>query len=59
MCECGKLQVSEGRMMEEVSAIMAYDSHVMEQMSEDEILACLVGETGPIFTLTHTTYSSV
>nr|XP_040055811.1 rab GTPase-activating protein 1-like [Gasterosteus aculeatus aculeatus] len=29
-------------MMEEVSAIMAYDSHVMEQMSEDEILACLI-----------------
>ncbi|XP_037343315.2 rab GTPase-activating protein 1-like [Pungitius pungitius] len=29
-------------MMEEVSAIMAYDAHVMEQMSEDEILACLI-----------------
>ncbi|KAM6917826.1 rab GTPase-activating protein 1-like [Lycodopsis pacificus] len=38
-------------MMEEVSTIMAYDAHVMEQMSEDEILACLVGETGPIFTI--------
>ncbi|XP_054470553.1 rab GTPase-activating protein 1-like [Anoplopoma fimbria] len=38
-------------MMEEVSTIMAYDAHVMEQMSEEEILACLVGETGSIFTI--------
>ncbi|TNN24914.1 hypothetical protein EYF80_064960 [Liparis tanakae] len=30
-------------MMEEVSTIMAYDAQVMEQMSEEEILACLVG----------------
>ncbi|KAM8914869.1 rab GTPase-activating protein 1-like [Spinachia spinachia] len=29
-------------MMEEVSATMAYDAHVMEQMSEDEILTCLI-----------------
>ncbi|XP_075964738.1 rab GTPase-activating protein 1-like [Anarhichas minor] len=32
-------------MMEEVSTIMAYDAHVMEQMSEDEILACLIPAT--------------
>ncbi|XP_040916806.1 rab GTPase-activating protein 1-like [Toxotes jaculatrix] len=38
-------------MMEEVSMMMAYDAHVMEQMSEDEILACLVAETGPKFTV--------
>ncbi|XP_020508314.2 rab GTPase-activating protein 1-like [Labrus bergylta] len=37
-------------MMEEVSVMMAYDAQVMEQMSEDEILACLVEETGPKFT---------
>ncbi|XP_035530294.1 rab GTPase-activating protein 1-like [Morone saxatilis] len=38
-------------MMEEVSVMMAYDAHVMEQMSEEEILACLVAETGPKFTV--------
>ncbi|KAM6969122.1 rab GTPase-activating protein 1-like [Tautogolabrus adspersus] len=38
-------------MMEEVSVMMAYDTQVMEQMSEDEILACLVDETGPKFTV--------
>uniref|UniRef100_A0A8D3D1Z9 Rab GTPase-activating protein 1-like n=1 Tax=Scophthalmus maximus TaxID=52904 RepID=A0A8D3D1Z9_SCOMX len=38
-------------MMEEVSTMMAYDAHVMEQMSEEEILACLVAETGPKFTV--------
>ncbi|XP_068457344.1 rab GTPase-activating protein 1-like [Clinocottus analis] len=32
-------------MMEEVSTIMAYDGHVMEQMSEEEILACLIPAT--------------
>nr|XP_046269190.1 rab GTPase-activating protein 1-like isoform X2 [Scatophagus argus] len=37
-------------MMEEVSAMMACDAHVMEQMSEEEILACLVAETEPKFT---------
>ncbi|XP_056248727.1 rab GTPase-activating protein 1-like [Seriola aureovittata] len=38
-------------MMEEVSVMMAYDAQVMEQMSEEEILACLVDETGPKFTV--------
>ncbi|XP_029350463.1 rab GTPase-activating protein 1-like isoform X2 [Echeneis naucrates] len=38
-------------MMEEVSMMMAYDAQVMEQMSEEEILACLVAETGPKFTV--------
>lgn len=31
--------------------MMAYDAQVMEQMSEAEILACLVAETGPTFTV--------
>ncbi|GLD47915.1 rab GTPase-activating protein 1-like protein [Lates japonicus] len=38
-------------MMEEVSTMMAYDAQVMEQMSEEEILACLVAETEPKFTV--------
>ncbi|XP_010738779.2 rab GTPase-activating protein 1-like [Larimichthys crocea] len=38
-------------MMEEVSVMMAYDANVMEQMSEDEILACLVADTEPKFTV--------
>ncbi|XP_034531410.1 rab GTPase-activating protein 1-like [Notolabrus celidotus] len=38
-------------MMEEVSDMMAYDAQVMAQMSEEEILACLVDETGPKFTV--------
>ncbi|KAG8013252.1 Rab GTPase-activating protein 1-like [Nibea albiflora] len=38
-------------MMEEVSVMMAYDASVMEQMSEEEILACLVADTGPKFTV--------
>ncbi|KAM9341047.1 rab GTPase-activating protein 1-like [Symphorus nematophorus] len=38
-------------MMEEVSVMMAYDAQIMEQMSEEEILACLVDETGPKFTV--------
>ncbi|XP_074548449.1 rab GTPase-activating protein 1-like isoform X2 [Halichoeres trimaculatus] len=38
-------------MMEEVSNMMAYDAQVMEQMSEEEILACLVAETEPKFTV--------
>lgn len=37
--------------MEEVSNMMAYDAQVMEQMSEEEILACLVSETEPKFTV--------
>lgn len=40
-----------GNMMEEVSVMMAYDAQVMNQMSEEEILACLVAETGPKFTV--------
>ncbi|XP_034063296.1 rab GTPase-activating protein 1-like [Gymnodraco acuticeps] len=38
-------------MMEEVSMTMAYDADTMEQLSEEEILACLVEETGPTFTV--------
>ncbi|TKS86819.1 Rab GTPase-activating protein 1-like, isoform 10 [Collichthys lucidus] len=38
-------------MMEEVSVMMACDAKVMEQMSEDEILACLVADTEPKFTV--------
>ncbi|KAF3845054.1 hypothetical protein F7725_008217 [Dissostichus mawsoni] len=38
-------------MMEEVSMTMAYDADTMEQMSEEEILACLAEETGPKFTV--------
>ncbi|XP_041809752.1 rab GTPase-activating protein 1-like [Chelmon rostratus] len=38
-------------MMEEVSVMMAHDAHLMEQMSEEEILECLVAETGPQFTV--------
>lgn len=41
-------------MMEEVSVMMAYDANVMEQMSEDEILACLVADTEPKFTVRST-----
>lgn len=40
-----------GKMMEEVSVTMHYDVHDMDQMSEEEILACLVAETGPKFTV--------
>ncbi|XP_029316856.1 rab GTPase-activating protein 1-like [Cottoperca gobio] len=36
-------------MMEEVSMTMACDAYVMDQMSEEEILACLVEETEPTF----------
>ncbi|XP_029900428.1 rab GTPase-activating protein 1-like [Myripristis murdjan] len=32
-------------MMEEVSITMAYDAHTVDQMSEEEILACLVAES--------------
>ncbi|KAM8833142.1 rab GTPase-activating protein 1-like [Synchiropus picturatus] len=38
-------------MMEEVSVMMAYDAQAVEQMSEEEILACLVEEPGPTFTV--------
>ncbi|KAM3595306.1 uncharacterized protein V6R79_021402 [Siganus canaliculatus] len=38
-------------MMEDVCMAMAYDATVMEQMSEEEILACLVEESGPKFTV--------
>ncbi|XP_010793324.1 rab GTPase-activating protein 1-like, isoform 10 isoform X2 [Notothenia coriiceps] len=38
-------------MMEEVSMTMAYDADTLEQLSEEEILACLVEETGPKFTV--------
>ncbi|XP_070712371.1 rab GTPase-activating protein 1-like [Pempheris klunzingeri] len=38
-------------MMEEVSVMMAYDAHVMDRMSEEEVLACLVAETEPKFTV--------
>ncbi|XP_012709376.2 rab GTPase-activating protein 1-like isoform X1 [Fundulus heteroclitus] len=36
-------------MMQEVSMVTAYDAHAIDQMSEEEILACLVAETGPTF----------
>ncbi|XP_055361859.1 rab GTPase-activating protein 1-like isoform X2 [Betta splendens] len=38
-------------MMEEVFTMMAYDAQAVEQMSEQEILACLGAETGPTFTV--------
>ncbi|KAM7376087.1 hypothetical protein PAMP_005834 [Pampus punctatissimus] len=38
-------------MMEEVHMTMAYDAHVVDQMSDDEILASLVAETVPTFTV--------
>uniref|UniRef100_A0A3Q0SBT6 Uncharacterized protein n=1 Tax=Amphilophus citrinellus TaxID=61819 RepID=A0A3Q0SBT6_AMPCI len=38
-------------MMEEVSAVTAYDAHTIGQMSEEEILASLVAETEPKFTV--------
>lgn len=34
-------------MMEEVSIAVAYDSHIIDQMSEEEILASLVVESLP------------
>lgn len=43
-----------GKMMEEVSVMMAYDANLVEQMSEEEILASLVEETGPKFTVRFT-----
>ncbi|XP_068195326.1 rab GTPase-activating protein 1-like isoform X2 [Antennarius striatus] len=46
----GKASVLDN-MMEEVSDMMAYDSSAMEKMSEEEILACLVSETGPGLTI--------
>ncbi|XP_069008696.1 rab GTPase-activating protein 1-like [Embiotoca jacksoni] len=38
-------------MMEEVSVATACDAHAIDQMSEEEIFACLVAETGPRFTV--------
>lgn len=38
-------------MMDEMSIMMPYDAPDMEQMSEEEILACLAAETGPNFTV--------
>ena len=38
-------------MMEEMSMAMACDANFMDQMTEEEILACLVAETGPTFTV--------
>ncbi|XP_072221246.1 rab GTPase-activating protein 1-like [Leuresthes tenuis] len=38
-------------MMEEMCVAMACDATVMDQMTEEEILACLVAETGPTFTV--------
>lgn len=34
-------------MMEEVSIALAYDAHIIDQMSEEEILASLVVESLP------------
>lgn len=36
-----------GAMMQEVSMVTAYDANAIEQMSEEEILAYLVADTGP------------
>lgn len=38
-------------MMEEVSTTMQCDFYDMERMSEEEILACLVADTEPKFTV--------
>ncbi len=38
---------SPAKMMEEVSITVAYDAHIIDQMSEEEILASLVVETLP------------
>ncbi len=38
-------------MMEDVSAMMAYDAKLMEQMTEEEILASLVDDVEPKFTV--------
>ncbi|XP_061599805.1 rab GTPase-activating protein 1-like [Cololabis saira] len=38
-------------MMQEMSTVMACDSHVVEEMSEEEILACLAAEIEPTFTV--------
>lgn len=40
-----------GKMMEEVSVTMQCDVYNMDQMSEEEILACLVADTEPKFTV--------
>lgn len=37
------------KMMEEVSMVTSNDARAIEQMSEEEILACLVAEAGPAF----------
>lgn len=46
-----------GRMMEEVSVMMAYDAQYMEKMSEEEIFACLADDTGPQITVRFTVMS--
>ncbi|XP_055764553.1 rab GTPase-activating protein 1-like [Salvelinus fontinalis] len=38
-------------MMEEVSIGVAYDSHIIDQMAEEEILACLMAESIPKHTV--------
>ncbi|KAM6912370.1 rab GTPase-activating protein 1-like [Xenentodon cancila] len=38
-------------MMQEMSTVMACDSHVIDEMSEEEILACLADEIEPTFTV--------
>ncbi|RVE57364.1 hypothetical protein OJAV_G00215520 [Oryzias javanicus] len=38
-------------MMEEMSMVTACDARAIEEMSEEEILACLVAETEPTFTV--------
>lgn len=49
--QCLEPQCVRAKMMDELSVTMCYDAHSMEQMSEEEILACLVAETGPTFTV--------
>uniref|UniRef100_A0A4W5L4T8 RAB GTPase activating protein 1-like 2 n=1 Tax=Hucho hucho TaxID=62062 RepID=A0A4W5L4T8_9TELE len=38
-------------MMEEVSIRVAYDAHIVDQMAEEEILACLMAESTPKHTV--------
>lgn len=42
-------------MMEEMAMVTACDARAIEEMSEEEILACLVAETEPTFTVRHHT----
>ena len=45
--------------MEEVSISVAYNAHIINQMSEEEILASLVAESLPKQTVSPASYISV